>query len=79
MKTRVAVEDSLGPVRARLEAAGYEVVALRPGIRGVAAIVVSGMDADVSGDERVAAPVPVIDADGKSPDQVLAQVSGLRE
>ncbi len=78
MKTRVAVDDSLHPVRRRLEAAGYEVVALRPGVRDVRAIVVSGIDDNVTGDQRMAVPVPVIRAEGKTPDEVLAQVSGLR-
>jgi hypothetical protein len=76
-KARIAVEDSLTPVRQRLEAAGFEVV--RPGTPNVAAIVVNGIDDSVTGDQRMAAPVPVINADGRSPEQVLAQVSALRQ
>ncbi len=79
MMPRVAVEDSLGPICARLQAAGYQVVPLRPGVADVRAIVVSGIDDNVTGDQRVAAPVPVINAAGKSPEEVLAQLSGLRE
>jgi len=70
-KARIAVEDSLTPVRKRLEAAGYEVVQLSARPEGVQAVVVNGMDDNLLGDQRIAVGVPVIDADGQSPDQVL--------
>lgn len=76
---RVAVVDRLGPVRAHLRAAGCQVVPLRPGVAGVRVIVVSGVDDYVTGNQRVAAPVPVINAAGKSPAEVLARPSGPRE
>jgi hypothetical protein len=76
-KTRIAVEEGLTPVRERLEAAGYEVVPLGAGVRGVAALVVNGMDANVSGEQRLAVAAPVIDAAGQSPEQVLARVRRL--
>ena len=79
---RVAVVDRLGPVRAHLRAAGCQVLPLRPGVAGVAGvrvIVVSGVDDYVTGNQRAAAPVPVINAAGKSPAEVLARPSGPRE
>lgn len=79
-RIRIAVEDSLQPFGDRLAAAGYEVVALQPGAprpADVAAVVVNGLDEDVTGDEKVAIAAPIIDAAGRTPEQVLARIRSL--
>lgn len=53
---------------------GYDVVDLPPGqperVHGLDAIVVSGQSAGMLGIRRTEPPVPVVDADGKTPDEV---------
>lgn len=73
---RVAVDDSLSPVREHLTAQGFDVVGLRDGVpEGVVAIVVNGLDDDLMGRQDIVARVPVIDAAGRSPDQVGRDVA----
>lgn len=75
MEQKVAVEGELAPFRDALERAGYRVVPLDEERLGeVAAVVVNGMDDDLLGIETVEAHAPVIDADGRTPDEVVAEV-----
>jgi predicted CoA-binding protein len=71
----VAVEDSLTPIRQYLQEKGYEVVSLRPGHKADAAVI-SGGDKDVMGIQTVAQDVPVIDARGMRPEEVLQALEG---
>jgi hypothetical protein len=76
LKTRVAVEDSLRPVKDRLRAAGYDVLSLAGGVPDhVAAIVVNGLDDNLLGRQDVIARAPVINAAGLTPEEVAAEVS----
>ena len=74
MKT-IAVEDTLGNVKDYLEKSGYKVVKFT-GQEDADAYVISGMDDDIMGMQDVMTEVPVIDADGKTPEEI---VSSLRE
>ncbi len=74
MKT-IAVEDTLGNVRDYLEKSGYKVVKFT-GQEDADAYVISGMDDDVMDIQDIMTEAPVIDADGKTPEEVL---SSLRE
>jgi hypothetical protein len=71
----IAVDSDLGPFEAALKQAGYEVVPLDQGRwHDAAAIVVDGIDDRVMGIETPLTPAPVINADGMTPDQVVAEV-----
>jgi Uncharacterised protein family (UPF0180) len=75
MPLRVAVEDSLRPVKERLRAGGYDVVSLAGGVAAdVRAIVVNGLDDQFLGRQDVSARVPVINADGRSAEEVASEV-----
>lgn len=68
---RVAVEDSLGPVGERLGDRGFEVVSVSGRVPpDVVAVVVNGL----TGDGDVPRHVPVVDAAGRTPDEVVRDV-----
>lgn len=70
MMRKIAVEDNLTGVRDLLEKSGYEVVRLAEQ-READAIVVTGMDNNVLNMQDIATGVPVIDASGKTPQEIL--------
>ncbi|MGQ9824274.1 MAG: YkuS family protein [Desulfotomaculales bacterium] len=74
---RVAVEDSLTGVRTLLERNGYEVVSLAGGKRADA-VVVTGLDNNVMNMQDMAIGVPVIDASGKTPEEILESLRNYR-
>ncbi len=72
---RIAVEDSLAPVKARLRAAGFEVVSLAGGIPdGIDAIVVNGLDDNFLGRQNVVSRVPIINASGLTAEEAAGEV-----
>lgn len=72
----IAVEPPLSPVVDTLKQAGYHVVSLDDDAwRTAQAIVVQGMDDHFLGMQDPETHAPVIDADGMTPDQVLAEVN----
>ena len=73
MKT-IAVENSLTGVRDLLEKNGYAVVDLSRQ-KDADAIVVTGLDNNVLNMQDITTGAPVIDAAGKTPEEILA---GLR-
>lgn len=73
----VAVDDSLGAVKAALEAAGFPTVPLTDAARHRAAVVVvNGLEQNFLGREvsRAENPAPIINADGQTAQQVVAAV-----
>lgn len=76
MKT-VAVEAGLTPVSEYLRQQGLQVVdmgnAEQP-VRGAAVMVISGVDKNVMGMQDVVQDIPVISAEGMSPEQVYQQI-----
>ncbi|MBP2019927.1 hypothetical protein J2Z79_003374 [Symbiobacterium terraclitae] len=73
---RIAVEDGLSNVKEALKAEGYTVTKLSPGkMEGVGAAVVTGMSNNFMGiHDTNGNQFPVIDATGKTVDEVVRQV-----
>ena len=73
---RIAVEDGLDHVKRALQAEGYTIAALSPGqMNGIGAAVVTGMSNNFMGVEDTDGNrFPVIDAAGKTAEEVLQQV-----
>lgn len=78
MQGLVAVEKNLSKIVDYLEARGYEVVALdEADLDSVDAIVVSGADANLMNMQDTLAEVPVINAAGKSSDEILQEIERI--
>jgi len=74
---RVAVEDDLTPYQEAIAEAGYEVIRLSEAeslFDEVDAVVVSGEDEDILGDESVLFDMPVISVEGMTPEEVVARL-----
>lgn len=73
---RVAIEEGLENVRRAIEAKGWQTVPLRPDtIRSADAVVLTGMDDDLFGDETIRTQVPVIAATGLSAAEIVRRLS----
>lgn len=72
MKKTVAVEASLSPIKRTLEREGYGVTHM--GDAKADAVIVDGIDDDFMGMERVAWNIPVIDARGKTAEEILSEL-----
>jgi hypothetical protein len=73
----VAVEQGLSPVRQYLEQQGCSVVDMvsdRQGQDGICAVVITGADKNLMGMQTVVNNVPVISADGLTPEDVFDRV-----
>jgi hypothetical protein len=57
-----------------LEDNGYKTTNLEDGLDGAAVIVVSGLDSDLFGDQTIATEATVIEAEGLTAEEVLAEV-----
>jgi hypothetical protein len=76
---RVAVEEGLEDVRQAIEDAGWEAVDLEDApLDEVDAVVCTGMDDDLLGDETTTTEVPVISADGLTADEVVRRLSAAQ-
>ncbi|MGB9803197.1 YkuS family protein [Desulfofundulus sp.] len=76
MAKKVAVEENLTGVRNLLKEQGYTVV--DPGSEeNVLAIVLTGLDNNTMNMQDITTKVPVIDAAGKTPEQVLSRIKEL--
>ncbi len=74
----IAVEKTLSTIAEALEGEGYDVVPLEEGkLDEVDAIVVSGMDVNLLNMQDVMAEVPVINASGKSVNEILEEIETL--
>jgi Na+/H+-translocating membrane pyrophosphatase len=74
-RTVVAVDRDLGPYQDALREAGYHVVpADAAHLREAAAIVVDGIDDRVMGIETPLSPAPVINATGRTAEEVVEEV-----
>lgn len=72
----VAVATELGNVRAELEAQGFIVVDLGgTDLKQVDAVVVSGVSENFTGIQKVETTAPVIDASGRSAEEVASDVA----
>lgn len=74
----VAVEQGLTPVKQYLEQQGCQVVDMttdKQQQQGVCAVVITGADKNLMGIQTIVNNVPVISADGLSPEDVYHRVS----
>ena len=81
MGGRVAISESLTPVKRALHRAGYEVINLEnealfseTGMEEYDAIVVSGMDEDLMGMQEISGRAVVINAAGKQPGEIVEEL-----
>ncbi len=75
MGLRVAIEEGLSNVRRAVEAKGWQAVPLDEARRAaVDAIVCTGQDEDLFGDETIQVDVPVIRAQGLTAEEVLRRL-----
>lgn len=78
MQGLVAVEKTLSKVVDCLEARGYEVIGLdEADLDTVDAIVVSGADVNLMNMQDALTEVPVINAAGKSTDEILQEIERI--
>ena len=90
MKKRIAVENSLQNVKEYLTNKGYEVATLSAPILAYDetdydsgdenyydAIVISGQSENLMGSTRITTDARVIDASGKTPDDIYNQIKGM--
>ncbi|MDQ0284929.1 hypothetical protein J2Z49_000019 [Desulfofundulus luciae] len=76
MAKKIAVEETLTGLRELLREQGYTVV--NPGSNeNVLATVVTGLDINTMNMQDITTKVPVIDAAGKTPDQILSRIKEL--
>lgn len=72
MAKKVAVEDSLSDLVETLENHGYDITHM--GDSDMEAIIVNGMDDNFMGMEDILYDVPVVNAEGKTPEEVLREL-----
>ncbi|KGG80790.1 YkuS family protein [Caloranaerobacter azorensis] len=80
MKKKIAVEDGLKNMRDFLSSRGYDVENLsntKNNLDSYDAVIVSGQDSNFMGMYDSVTKKPVIDATGKSPQDVYDQLKGL--
>lgn len=80
---KIGIDKGLTPVRDYLKDEGYEVAELDmvdpEVIRDFDAVVVSGLGKDVMGIQDTTSQVPIIDAAGMTPNEVLSEVKSRIE
>ncbi|MDK2856138.1 MAG: hypothetical protein PWQ86_1351 [Bacillota bacterium] len=74
MAERIAVENGLDYVKKYLARQGYDVVDLKGGPGKAAAVVVSGGDESFLGMADRTTDVPVISAQGRTPEEILTDI-----
>jgi DhnA family fructose-bisphosphate aldolase class Ia len=74
MTERIAVEPGLDYVKEYLTGQGYDVVDLGSGSQHAAAVILSGLDENYLGTAKASTKAPVINAEGRSPQEILADL-----
>jgi hypothetical protein len=78
MQGIIAIEKNLSKLADLLETEGYDVVSLdSTNIESVDAIVVSGADNNIMNMQDIVVHVPIINASGKSTDEILEELERL--
>ncbi len=82
MAKRIAVSDSLSPVKRLLHLRGYDVVNLesnaeisKKGIGDYDAVIVSGMDNNMMGMQDISGKTHLINASGKDAEEILDELN----
>lgn len=73
MKRKIAVDESLLNVKKKLTQEGYDVVGATE-YEKADAIVVTGLDNNMMNMQETDTKAPVIDASGKSPEEIVSEV-----
>jgi hypothetical protein len=73
MEKTIAVEEGLKPVKELLQHRGYNVVDIRSG-RSADAAVINGMDGNIMGIQQMVMDLPVVNARGRTPEEVLYEL-----
>ena len=82
MPKRIAVETQLSAVEEALREKGYDVVQLDPlsptgaELQDLLAVIITGQDENMLGQEDMQTQAPVIDARGLTTDEIIQQVEG---
>jgi hypothetical protein len=71
---KVAVEDSLGTVKAALQNSGHQVVTMSNNLDDCACCVISGQDKNVMGMADAVTSASVINAEGMTDDEIVRRV-----
>ncbi|QGT99381.1 hypothetical protein SYNTR_0788 [Candidatus Syntrophocurvum alkaliphilum] len=72
----VAVEGNLSHVKDYLNTNGYQVIPVEDAFeKQILAVVISGADENLMGMQELAVKVPVINALGKTPEQILTDIT----
>lgn len=78
MKKKVAVDDSLLNVKKLLTREGFEVID-NSAYGDASAVVVTGLDNNMMNTQKINTEAPVIDASGKSPEEIVTEVKEKME
>ncbi len=70
----IAVSNELGNIRQMLKDEGYLVIGPDEGMEEVEAVIISGVDKDLLGIQDRVTRAPVINADGRQPEEVLYEL-----
>lgn len=70
----VALDDKVAYLRERLAREGFEVIGLAEGWKRADAVIISGMNENMTGAQDIKTTAPVISAAGRSPEEVVAAV-----
>lgn len=68
----IALDDKVSYLRDPLARAGFQVVGMADGLGRADAAVTSGLSQDLTGAQDIKTNAPVINATGKSPEEVIA-------
>lgn len=71
MRKTVAIEDGIQGLRTHLEGEGFQVVDLAEKLNNVDAIILSGLDENILGDETRIFEGFVINARGRQPEEII--------
>lgn len=75
MKRKIAIEDSLTQVSSYLKSQGYDVTSLNNNnLNNCEAVIVSGQDNNFMGMEDTLTKAQVVDAAGKTPEEIYNQL-----
>lgn len=76
MKKRVAVENGLSGVKEFLEEHGYEVVGPEE-MHRAGVFVTTGMDRNLMNNQDVVTGAVIVDASGRTPDEILERIKSV--
>jgi len=70
LEKRIAVEEGLSDIKEVLQENGYKIIGM-DNVREASAVVIAGIDEDVMGMQDLIAKIPIINAEGKTGEEIL--------